>query len=361
MTQTEGLRVVVTGATGNVGTSVLRRLAREPGVASVLGLCRRVPAWTPTKTEWASTDLGTPEAEAELTGLLQCADAVVHLAWLIQPAHTPRLTWRTNVEGSERLLRAMAAAGVPALVYSSSVGVYSPGPADGQERRVDESWPTHGWPEAAYPREKAYIERLLDTFERDHPGIRVVRMRPTFMFKRESAMGQRRLFGGPAVPNALVRPELVPVVPDLAGLRFQVLHTDDAADAFVRAVLRPVSGAFNLACEPPVDAGVLAGLLAARPVRVPAPAVRAALAAAWRLRLVPSSPSLFDAFLRLPLMSTRRAREELEWAPAASSTETLTEFLAAFRRGEGMDTAPLRPRLPGGRLREFATILRGRP
>jgi UDP-glucose 4-epimerase len=38
-----GLRILVTGASGNIGTALLRRLASEPGVAQVLGICRRPP------------------------------------------------------------------------------------------------------------------------------------------------------------------------------------------------------------------------------------------------------------------------------------------------------------------------------
>ncbi len=38
------MRIVVVGATGNVGTSVLRSLADEPAVDSVLGIARRAPA-----------------------------------------------------------------------------------------------------------------------------------------------------------------------------------------------------------------------------------------------------------------------------------------------------------------------------
>ena len=37
------MRVVVVGASGNAGTSVLRSLAAEPAVDSVLGVCRRLP------------------------------------------------------------------------------------------------------------------------------------------------------------------------------------------------------------------------------------------------------------------------------------------------------------------------------
>ncbi|MEE1927028.1 NAD-dependent epimerase/dehydratase family protein [Streptomyces sp. TRM 70351] len=355
------LRVVVTGASGNVGTSVLEALAAHPRVGSVLGIARRTPRWSPARTEWARADLGQEGATADLTGLFEGADAVVHLAWLIQPTHAPLTTWRTNVLGTERVLRAMAAAGVPALVYSSSVGAYAPGPTAPGSGPVDESWPTHGWPQAAYTREKAYVERLLDTFERDHPGIRVVRMRPSFMFKEHSAMEQRRLFMGPLLPHRLVRPGVVPVVPDLPGLTFQALHTDDAADAFTRAVVGDAAGAFNLAAGPPVDAATLAGLLSARVVRVPRPAVRTALAVAWRLRAVPASPYLFDAFVRLPLMDTGRARRELDWTPRRTGPETLAEFLRGLREGRGMDTPTLTGRLPGGRLREAATNLAGRP
>lgn len=329
-------RIVVVGATGNVGTSVVRALAADPSVGSVLGLARRPPDWRPAKTGWRAVDIepGGDELAPHFAG----ADAVIHLAWKFQPTHHPAETWRTNVLGSIRVFDAVAAAGVPALIQASSVGAYSPGPKD---RTVDESWPTHGWPQAAYCREKAYVERLLDAFESAHPGVRVVRMRPAFLFKREAASEQRRIFGGPLLPGRLVRPGLIPAVPDLQGLRFQALHTDDAAAAYVAAAVRPVHGAFNLAAEPPLDAPVLAGILDATPRRVPVAAVRAALATAWRLHLVPASPDLFDAVLRLPLMDSSRAREVLAWEPRYTSVEAVEEFLAGLREGAGMATAPL--------------------
>ncbi|UGY94546.1 NAD-dependent epimerase/dehydratase family protein [Streptomyces gobiensis] len=362
MAEQSGLRVVVTGATGNVGTSLLRALGEDPRIGSILGIARRVPEWTPAKTEWASADLGAGGArDADLTALFQGADAVVHLAWLLQPTHAPLTMWRTNTLGTDRVLRAMATAGVPALVYASSVAAYSPGPRGPGERAVDESWPTHGWPTAAYSREKAYVERLLDGFERDHPGIRVVRMRPGFIFKRQSAMEQRRLFAGPLVPHRLVRPGLLPAVPDIPGLRFQALHTDDAADAYRQAVVRPVEGAFNLAADPPIDVHVLADLLKSRVVPVPPAALRATLAAAWRLHLVPASPNLFDALLRLPLLDTHRARQQLEWTPRWSGPQAVAEFLSGLRQGAGMDTPPLASRVPGGRIREIATGIGSRP
>lgn len=354
MTQTpaKAARVVVLGATGNVGTSVVAALAADPGVASILGVARRLPQWSAPRTEWAQADI----ARDDLVGLFRGADVVIHLAWLIQPTHSPLITWRTNVAGSLRVFHAVAQAGVPAVVYASSVGAYSPGPEPGPEDpAVAEDWPTNGWPTAGYTREKAYVERSLDAFERDHPGIRVVRLRPGFIFKRESASGQRRLFIGPLLPNALVRPGLVPIVPDLPGLRFQVVHTADVAEAYRLAARSEVRGAFNIAAEPVVDAVLLADIFGARIVPLPRRPVRAAVWLAWQLHLVPASPYLFDAFLRLPVMDTDRARTELGWSPRFSSRQTLQEFLGGLRDGAGMATPPLAGTVPGGRMRELRT------
>ncbi|WP_432058881.1 SDR family oxidoreductase [Streptomyces sp. bgisy022] len=343
MSSATGARVVVTGATGNVGTAVVRALAAEPEVASVLGLARRTPEWSPPKTDWAAVDLSSERAP--LAEAFADADAVVHLAWAFQPTHDPATTWRTNVLGSMRVFDAVAAAGVPALLHASSVGAYSPGPKD---HAVDESWPTHGWPDAAYCREKAYLERALDIFERDHPGTRVVRMRPAFLFQRSSASEQRRIFGGRFLPGPLARPDLLPVLPDVPGLRVQLLHTDDAADAYRLALLSAEArGAYNLAAEPAVDAELLGELLGTRRVRLPRTAARSAIAAAWGLHLLPASPHLFDAVLRLPLMDCSRARTELGWRPTRPATEVLEEFLDGMRQGAGAPTEPMRGRKAG--------------
>jgi UDP-glucose 4-epimerase len=349
------MRVVIVGASGNVGTSLIQALSADERVTSVLGLARRRPGWRVDKTEWAEADITTEDLVPHFRG----ADAVVHLAWLFQPTHDPVRTWRTNVLGTVRILESVAAAETPSLVYSSSVGAYSPGPKD---RRVDEGWPTHGWPAAAYSREKAYVERLLDTFELRYPQCRVVRLRPGFIFKREAASEQRRLFAGPLLPNALVRPELLQVLPDIPGMRFQALHSEDAAEAFHLAVTKPVRGAFNVAAEPVLDVPTLAKALGARTVRTPRWPARGLLSAAWHLRLVPASPDLFDAVLRLPLMDVTRAHTDLGWWPRHSALDSIREFLEGLQEGAGMNTPPL-ARGTGGplRIREFMSRAGQRP
>ena len=255
------MKVVVVGASGNVGTSLLRCLADEPAVDSVVGICRRMPAHRFPKVEWRTADIVTSDLRPHFEG----ADAVVHLAWLIQPGRDKQTLRAVNVDGSARVFRAVGEAGVPALVYASSVGAYSAGPKD---RRVDESWPTGGVSSSFYSAHKAEVERLLDAFEREHPGVRTVRLRPGLIFKREAASQIRRLFAGPFVPNPLLEPSRIPLVPRTDRLRFQAVHSLDVGDAYRLALLTEARGAFNVAAEPILDGPELARVLDARPVPV---------------------------------------------------------------------------------------------
>ena len=300
--------VVVTGATGNVGTAVVAALRRSPDVDRVVAIARRLPEERdePDVT-WVDADIARDDLAPAMAG----AEAVVHLAWRFHPTRDARQTWESNVVGSLRTFDAARRAGLTAIVHASSVGAYSPyDPAD-PDRPVDERWPTHAIPTAAYGVQKSYLERALDAFELAHPDMRVVRIRSAFVFQYAAAPEQRRIFAGPFLPGRLLRSPLLPVVPLPRGLRFQTVHADDLADAYVAAVLTPVTGPFNVAADPIVRPSELAGSLRARPVEVPPRLVRAALGAAFRLRLAPVEPGLFDLFRSLPVMDTARARREL--------------------------------------------------
>ena len=338
------MRVVVVGATGNAGTSLLRALEDEPAVETVLGVARRAPELSLPKVEWAQADVSRDELEPLFRG----ADAVVHLAWLIQPSRDAEALRATNVEGSRRVFDAAGAAGVKALVYASSIGAYSPGPKD---RAVDESWPTDGIRSSFYSRHKAEVERLLDRFELAHPEVRSVRLRPALKFKREAASEIRRYFAGPLLPNRLVHPRRIPVVPDTPRLVFQAVHTDDVAEAYRLAVVGDVRGPFNISAEPVLDPDALARLLSARKLPVRSRLLRAGAALSWRGRLQPTPEGWVDMALGVPVMDTSRARKELGWAPRHDAGEALLELLGGLHDGAGYPTPPLEP--GGSRLREL--------
>ena len=344
------MRLVVTGATGNVGTSLLTLLAADPAVTAIVGVARRRPDWENPRTSWVQADVRHDDLDAVFAG----ADAVVHLAWLIQPSRELELIREVNVDGSRRVFEAAARVGVPTLVHASSIGAYSKGPKDST---VSEEWPTQGIPTSFYSRHKVEAERILDRVEREHPGMRVVRLRPALIFKREAASGIRRLFVGPLLPSPLVRSQLIAGVPAHPRLRVQAVHSLDVADAYRRAVMTPEArGAYNVASEPVLDGPEVARLLGARPVPVSVGVLRAATVAAYKLRLQPTPAGWLDLALGVPLMDSTRARVELGWEPQHAASDALLELLDGLRDSAGFPTPPLDPGTSGPlRLREFLT------
>lgn len=333
------VRVCVVGATGNIGTSLVEALATDPGITEVVAVSRRRPSWEPPKVSWAKGDIATDDLRSHLRGV----DALVHLAWKIQPSHDMRAMWATNIEGTTRLLAAAAEMGVGAVVYSSSFGAYSAGPKD---RLVDESWPTNGIPTSHYSLQKAYVERILDGFAGDQPHTRLVRLRPALTFKSTAASEIRRLYLGPLARPLARRPDRIPVLPRIERLRFQAVHSRDVAEALRLAVTSDAHGAFNLAAGPVLGYDDLAEALRARQVPVPPILLRAGMSLGWHLRLSPADAGWLDLALQTPLLSSERARQELGWVPRYSSVDALRDLLNGLGKGDGMPTPPLHPDTP---------------
>ena len=319
------MRVVVVGATGNVGTSVVSALAADEAIESIVGLARRPGGPPHPKVRWERADVRLTDMTAAFAG----ADAVVHLAWLLQPSHQEPRMRAVNVDGSERVFAAAADAGVKTLVYASSVGAYAAAPTG--DRPLDEAWPATGIPSAFYGRHKARVEAMLDRFEAGHPGMRVVRLRPALIFKREAAAAIKRYFVGPVVPPWAIRPGALPVIPWPAGLRFQAVHTSDVAQAYRLAVTNDEArGAYNVAADPVIGPSEFGGLVGARTIEVSHRVARTALDLSWRARLQATEPGWLDMALGVPVMDTSRARTELGWSAKVSAVDALAELLGGI-------------------------------
>lgn len=344
------MRIAIVGASGNVGTAVLRnlqgQLESKPGSLELVGISRRLPdtARAPYRgVEWHTLDIGLEGNLPLLRTALAGVDAVVHLAWQLQPNRDLEQLHRTNVTGTAHVLEAAGHAGVGHIVCASSMGAYSKAPKD---RRTDESWPATGIPGSHYSKHKAEQERLLDRFEADHPGVKVARLRTALIFQRNVGSEIGRYFLGPLIPRLLPRRLKIPILPAPDDLIFQAVHGDDAAEAYWRVLDRGESGAFNIAAEPVVTPQELARLLHARRILpIPMALLHGLAALTWKLHIQPSDAGWIDMAAGAPVMDTGRARRLLDWEPRMSSMEAFAQLLDGMAAGEGVAASPvLKPR-----------------
>lgn len=344
------MRIVVTGATGHVGTALLERLleARNEygGDLEIVGIARRRPdqeAEAYRDVEWHTLDIGDEGVQPALAKALAGADAVVHLAWLIQPNHDRELLRRTNVEGTAHVLAAATSARVAHVVCASSVGAYSP---TSKDPRRNEEWPAGGIRSSHYSTDKAAQERLLDGFAQENPGVVVSRLRPALTFSAGAGSEVGRYFLGRFLARLVPRKPWLPLLPVPQEMVFQAVHAADVADAYWRVLEKRAAGAFNIAAEPVLDPNALGWVFGAqRLVPLPLPVLRAAVEISWHLRLQATDGGWIDMASGAPIMDTTRARTILGWTPRRTSLEALTDMLDGLGSGMGWKPSPpLAPR-----------------
>jgi UDP-glucose 4-epimerase len=119
----DGRRILVTGGSGFIGRRMVATLAAAGATVRVVDL---QPHPDP-QIEIVLGDIAEPATiEAALDGPF---DGIVHLAAVtsvLKSVEQPELTYRTNVQGTHRLLEGARGAGVGALVFSSTNAVTGP-------------------------------------------------------------------------------------------------------------------------------------------------------------------------------------------------------------------------------------------
>lgn len=334
-----GVTVAVTGPTGDIGRAFVRALERSREVGAVRAMGRRevdpaAEGWR--KTTYVQGDVLDRDA---VERLVAGADAVVHLAFAIMGAGGDE-GHRVNLEGSRNVFAAAVAAGVPRLVYTSSVAAYGFHP-DNPSPLTEDVRP-RGTGAHAYSAEKAEVERLLGDVARGS-ATAVYVFRPCIVAGPDALMliaSIPYVQLGERMPEAVrwlldtAAPVLKPLIPD-NGVTFQLVHHDDVASALRAAALgRGRPGVYNLAGPGTLTMRNLAEDLGWYAIPVPELAVDAAAELAARLPFVPEKAQWVNA-LRVPvLMDTAKARRELGWRPRHGARETLRATIAEARASE---------------------------
>lgn len=328
------LTIAVTGPTGEIGMSAVDALERQPEVERILGMARRefdpgAQGWT--KTEYRRGDILDREA---VDALVEEADVVVHLAYLIMGSRDE--SRRINLSGTRNVFEATVAAVRPQrLVYTSSVAAYGYHPDNPVP--LTEDVPARGSAEHYYSEQKAECETVLHEIV-DGTGLDVYVLRPSIVAGPRApllarSMPWRQVLD--AVPAALREPlaavqSMLPLAPD-PGVGIQLVHHDDVATAVaLAAVGAGQPGAYNLGGEGTVSVADVARATGTRSLRIPRAVATSASAVLARLPLVPAAAEWIHTTRAPMVMDTTRARTTLGWEPRYTSAETLQALAASL-------------------------------
>ena len=222
--------VAVTGSGGLVGRRLVTALAEDPAVDRVVALDvveQRVPAGVATGV----ADVRDPAIGDRFEGV----DALVHLAFQLDPIQDEEAMRAINVDGTRTTLQAAVDAGVTRIVVASSASVYGAHPDN--DVPLTESSPRRPPAEFSYARHKGEVEDWLWGWAGDlSDDVTVTVLRPAIV-------------AGPGVDNFITRQLELPRMVTVAGHRppMQVVHVDDVVEAFRLAATTDLPGAFNVA------------------------------------------------------------------------------------------------------------------
>jgi len=330
-----GLTVAVTGPTGDIGRAFLRALDRARTVERVIGMARRPFDPAELGLKKVSYRRGDVLDRASVDALVKGADVVVHLAFIILGGHDE--TREINLRGSRNVFEATVAAGVPRLVYASSVAAY--GFHADNPQPLTEDIPPRGTDAFYYSAQKAELEGTLDEVLAGSKTKAWV-FRPCIVAGPDATtfidqipyvqMGER-------MPGAVRRlfeimPILKPVIPD-PGVPFQFVHSEDVATALRAGVQgKGEPGIYNLAGDGKLTMSALADEFGWYSVPLPELAVGAAAEAVARLPFLPAEAEWLNSFRVPVVMDTSKARKQLGWKPQHNARNTLRATIAAARQ-----------------------------
>lgn len=297
------MRVVVSGAAGEIGRRVVRRLSVVDGFG-VLAIDKvALPPPTPG-VDHKRVDL----ASADLAAVFAGADSVVHLATAVGPGGSEPTAEELELAIVRRVLDAADDAGVGQVVLLSSAMVY--GAWAGNPIPLTEEAPLRPNPDFTWATVRSSVDQLALEWRRGRPSGAVAVLRPAAVVS-DGDLGQlARVLHAARVGVAAVGDPPV-----------QYLHVDDLASAIATVVAERFDGVANVAPDGWIPPDALHDLEGPTPrVRVPSWTARALAAVRWRAGLAPTPPGVV-AYTAHPWVISNDRMRAMGWRAEHSNEE----------------------------------------
>ncbi len=309
--------VAITGASGYIGSRLLRRLEDEEGIRKLVAIDVHSPTEPIHNMAAYRMDVAEPIDSALLAHRVT---TLVHLAFITQPGRNRREVnsiRQTNLDTLRSVLESCVRAGVNHVVYLSSYTVYGAHPDN--PIPITDSAPLRPLPDFAYGYDKYLSEQILQEFQEQHPDIAVTILRSCVVL-------------GPSANNyvakAFFRPWLLGVWNHNPPMQF--VYENDLARVLTIVVQQRLAGVFNVAGDGVVFYREMAEMIGSRLLMLPAFLAVSLTQLTWNLRIQVDSPGAGMALIKYPIvLSTGKLHEVTGYRFWHTSLETLTAFTNA--------------------------------
>ncbi|MGJ8720380.1 MAG: NAD-dependent epimerase/dehydratase family protein [Salinibacterium amurskyense] len=312
-------RVLVTGGTGFLGTSVVAGLAASDAIECVVSADIRAPSPGVRLPGVLYERVDVTDAP-DLPELLRRheIDTVVHLASIVNPGKSTTVTqeFAVDVEGSRAVFDACVAAGVSRVVVSSSGAAYGYHPNNAEW--IVESDPIRGNDDFPYSRHKRMVEEMLAELRETAPQLTQT------VFRIGTILG-------PAVDNQITALWEGKRVLKLAGSDspFVFVWVDDVVEVMVRAASGGPAGIFNVAGNGKMTVAEIASALGKKMVVIPPWLFTVALGIGHALKLTPHKPAQVNFLLYRPVLDNTALKNTFGFTPSKTSREAFAAYLEA--------------------------------
>jgi UDP-glucose 4-epimerase len=329
------VRYLITGGSGYIGGRLTEVLSGRDETEEIIDVDVRPPTRQWPKTMYVHQDVRNRAAIEELLSRHEI-DALVHLAFVLNPIRDEAKMYDIDVNGTQGVLQAASEAGVEQVMVTSSVAAYGAFPDN--PKPIAEDWPVRGAPDFSYAKDKADADRICQLWALQHPDSVMTIVRPSMVF-------------GPNVDNWFVRGfENNPFMPLLDGVdeEFQLVHEDDVVTALLALLDGKHGGAFNLAADGLLTWSRAAEILGKRTRQFSLKNMKRFNGLMWRLHVPRTeAPAGNLDFLRYPwVVSTEKLKSTTDWQPQYDTLETFQITMRARGTLEEAPTAVKPPTAP---------------
>jgi UDP-glucose 4-epimerase len=317
------MRYVITGGSGYIGSRLVDHLSRRQDTERIVICDVAPPHGYKPKTEFRKLDVRDREA-VRRTLEESRADALVHLAFILNPVHDEHFMYDVDVNGTHNVLEAAGEAGTRQVLVTTSSVAYGAFPDNPEPLTEDD--PVRGVASFSYARDKTESDRLCQLWAAKYPDRTMTIVRPCIVF-------------GPNVDNYLVRIWTnTPFQADAGHLdrHIQFVHEDDVVEAVIGLLHGKEGGAFNVAGDGLMTLRECAEVAGMPIRRMPLWAYRTLARVFWRLRIAESPPGQVE-FAVHPWVISNEKVKSTGWKPRYTSRET---FEITMRAHDKLPPAP---------------------